>query len=515
MTIFITHTHADGTVLTGSRKGDGVYEIVSQHGFRYGHSVGIYIRGSRDRDAPAIRINAAAEALRAAGHEVVVDLDNTWRPTAEVEADRADRAADRAERLEDRADRAAGRAQTHQAAGDAVFNQIPFGQPMMPDHYSYRADRNRRDRARGQLDKAHQERQYAGHLADRADGVAANQEQRENPRTTLRRIEKLEKEVRDWTRRQAGASGDEYRDRAVREIDRLQEQITYWRGHLDQIGFLPWGREHFQAGDQVNIGGTWHRVVRVNTKTLSVPWRVGAMSGVESTHTDTIPYDEIYGRRRDGQQIDTPGGEPWPVVLAARVARWTGLARGAGLPSTRYDTETRYVRWAQRIVHGLSLDAGEREITTREDSVTTTTQRRDLAAAYLAVFDRLTVGQLVPDIITGLTPWVSSPAWRFPAGQEPQDRRVYPGWPHVNGQQFIGVGDLLAGVWVWGRGGATRTLYRDFIGPVTAVSEPVDRHEAGTWCTVTLTDGTTRELETGQWVAVHPAGTWETPGDPA
>jgi hypothetical protein len=31
--ITISHTHADGTVLTGSRKGDGVYKLAQPHGF--------------------------------------------------------------------------------------------------------------------------------------------------------------------------------------------------------------------------------------------------------------------------------------------------------------------------------------------------------------------------------------------------------------------------------------------------------------------------------------------------
>jgi hypothetical protein len=37
------------------------------------------------------------------------------------------------------------------AAGRAVADMIPLGQPMMPDHYSYRSDVNRRERARNNL----------------------------------------------------------------------------------------------------------------------------------------------------------------------------------------------------------------------------------------------------------------------------------------------------------------------------------------------------------------------------
>ncbi|MGC5412048.1 DUF3560 domain-containing protein, partial [Streptomyces sp. DT225] len=61
-TIKITHNREEGTLLNGSRKGDGVYEIVRTHGFRYSRNVGIYISRSQDREAQHWRINGAAYA---------------------------------------------------------------------------------------------------------------------------------------------------------------------------------------------------------------------------------------------------------------------------------------------------------------------------------------------------------------------------------------------------------------------------------------------------------------------
>lgn len=50
--ITIRHTRAEGTLIEGSEKGDGVYDIVRHRGFRYFPSIGrIGITGSRDQAA--------------------------------------------------------------------------------------------------------------------------------------------------------------------------------------------------------------------------------------------------------------------------------------------------------------------------------------------------------------------------------------------------------------------------------------------------------------------------------
>src|SRR5690606_5960884 len=104
--IVIRHTHATGTLIEGSRKGDGVFEIARQHGFRWFPSIqAIGLPGSRDRLARRDRIYALAEALRAAGHEVQVHIDDTSRPRAQVVADQAARLADRKRALEAKAAR--------------------------------------------------------------------------------------------------------------------------------------------------------------------------------------------------------------------------------------------------------------------------------------------------------------------------------------------------------------------------------------------------------------------------
>ncbi|WP_432983160.1 DUF3560 domain-containing protein [Dactylosporangium sp. CA-233914] len=495
MPITITHTHADGTILTGSRKGDGVWEIVKNHGFRYSRDVGIYIRGSRDQDAQRWRIDAAANALRERGREVIVDIDDTWRPAAEREAARSDRAEERADRLDERAGLAAGRRDARQAAANRTLDGIPLGQPMMPGHHSYKADRNRRERAWNNMDRALQEDRHAGHLAGRAAGVRANDAAKDNPRAIMRRIERLQAEQRQLQRTltdiQDRPGRDSYRERVQRDLDRITEDITHQQAKLAQRAatgeFVAWGPDNLAKGDAVRVGQFgWYRVTRVNRKSVSLD---------SDRWPQRITFDEIFGRRRDGLQWDAPNGEPWPVDLAVKVARWAQHVRRAA--AAGYDAEAQvhamHVRWAQRLVHGLDLtasDAEARAFTPAEDDPRTVADRRRLAAAYLGVLERLEAGERVPDIVASLDVDEHEPEWRMPAG-DPVDRHP----------QHLHEGDIIAGVWDHGPSG--RTLWPYFAGPVGNVSDVEHRRERGDWVTVTLTDTSSREFQTHQWLAVH------------
>ena len=112
--IKITHTHADGTLIEGSRKGDGVWETLKglHDNWRYFRSLGqIGLGQSRDKAAMMHRINRAADALRAAGHEVAASVDETQRRSvAESEADRRERAEDQGRRYSERSERVGAQA---------------------------------------------------------------------------------------------------------------------------------------------------------------------------------------------------------------------------------------------------------------------------------------------------------------------------------------------------------------------------------------------------------------------
>ena len=329
--ITIRHTHEDGTLIEGSSKGDGVYDILRglRGNWRYMPSIRrIGIAQSRDRNADPYKIKRAAEALRNAGHEVSVEVDESQRRSvAEIEADRAQRAEDRAERYEERAGKRSEQASADYARARQMAEAIPFGQPMMPDHHSYRRDVNYRHRMGRTFERAFQGMDEAKELQHRAEAAEASQSHRESVPATLRRIAKLEAERRSWQRAIDGEPGPHTRhdretwaclpaegrhlEQVKAQIEQLDEQLDYWRQHIaaaEAAGAKVWTRADFARGDYVLSRGTWYEVLRVNAKSLTVPWTVNwqvpavtkanAVTAIgPSTSTSTLPYDDIRGRK--------------------------------------------------------------------------------------------------------------------------------------------------------------------------------------------------------------------------
>lgn len=344
---------------------------------------------------------------------------------------------------------------------------------------------------------ANDEDRNAGRLSDRADAVRAHADHKDNPRVVMRRIETLEAELRRWQRElQEAASANpdtdatDYQQRVQRDIDRLTEDIAHQKAKLDQHAahgtFTAWGPDSLAKGDLVRGQFGWYRVTRVNRKSVSLD---------NDQWPTKLSFDKIYGRRRDGLQHDTPHGQPWPVEVADKVARWRLQVHRATNPGYDPDQQrqARHVGYARRLVHGLDLSATDQQVATfwpsggDSDAVGL---RRRLSVAYLAVFDRLEAGEPVPDIVASLTPERGGAGWVMPDG-EPEDRKP----------TALKRGDIVAGLWDTGTNG--RELWPHFQGPVDHVSDPVDR-SGRTWVTVTLTDGTDREMTTHQWLAVHP-----------
>ncbi|MEU4220373.1 DUF3560 domain-containing protein [Actinoplanes sp. NPDC026623] len=527
----ITHTHQDGTRLTGSQKKDGVYEIVRRNGFTWRCRQGIHIRPSRDLDAKTLIINRAARALRDAGHEVTIEIDNTPRPTEIVEAERQERAEDRAKRFAERAGNADA---AGLEAARSITDGIPFGQPILVDHYS--AGRHRRDlsRADNHRGKALELWNKGEHLADRARGAVAHQKHRENPRTTMRRIEKLEADTRRYQRELGGyernfrnGNGDiafvethepaisRRRDDLQRWIADADEQITYWRtqlaAHEESGAFVPWARQHFVKGDQVRHHGfgDWYEVTRVNTKSVSV-------TGSSWGWPRTIAWDKVAGRRRDGMQWDTPNGEPWPVELAGKIARWRSLERD--LAGNDSSTEALFKRGrielARNIALGLDMHASDAEAAACLEGVTDAATDRKVKAAFVDVYDRLAAGETAAEVTASYEPIELAAAWRMP-DREPVRRTAVKSFFIRDRDDIIAVqpGDLIVGF--YDRGYGKDHLMRGFCGPVAAVSEVNDRRESGEFVSITLTGGQERTFKLPLWFAVHPAGTWDKETPPA
>lgn len=331
--ITIRHTRADGTLLEGSRKGDGVWEILkSLHGnWRYFRSIGqIGLGQSRDNFANTHRIGQAAEALRAAGHTVTVEIDDTVsRTMAEQETDRAARAEQRAEGLAGAAVRRDQQATADYNRAHQMADAIPFGQPMMPDHHSYGRDVNYRNKIHNTFGRAFAGMDEAKDLTRRAEAAEANQSHRESIPATLRRIEKLEADARrvqrtidgrmDWVDDGQGGhklalvkpTGSYLARLQVHAAD-LAEKITHWRDHVkaaEASGVKVWGPADFTKGDFVHGRWGWAEVLRVNPKSVTIPWGSNAVHLPVVTRdnvttaiggpgwTDKVTYDDVKGRK--------------------------------------------------------------------------------------------------------------------------------------------------------------------------------------------------------------------------
>lgn len=315
-TITIAHTHADGTILEGSVKHDGVWDIVRHHGFGSSRNIGLYIRQSRDKDAKTWHINSAAKALRAAGWAVVITInEDDRRSFAEVEEERYERAAERAGRFEEYASNAAGRSEARYESAHSRARQIPFGQPILVGHHSQRRAERDAEHIDRNMRASIAEEKKAGYWAGRAESAAHYEAHRKNPGVTLRRIAKLEADLRrvhKWLAGQSagGFTRDITNPRTVAELTRRQEEIeeelAYWRGIIAEAeanGVKVWSKADFKKGDFVRYSGTWYEVLRVNAKSVTIPHihngvgrKVVRKGDGHLDWTWTAPYDGVSGR---------------------------------------------------------------------------------------------------------------------------------------------------------------------------------------------------------------------------
>lgn len=493
----ISHDHENGTTLDGGAKGDGTLEIAQRFRFQWRRFAGVHIPHSRDNFADLVSIGKLAAALREAGHTVAVEIDDVWRPAAEREGARAERAEARTERLGERAGRQFAEADTRRLAARRVADGMPFGEPVKIGHHSERAHRAAFDRIERNDRASYAARDYAQHLANRADGAARNEAAKHNPRAITRRVETLKTDRRAWLRRLAdtdkGTTG--YARTCRLHLERISEDIAYQMAKLGDLAaagaFVAWSAETLKRDDVVNVGGSWRTVARINRKGVSVR---GLYDWHDGDTITPVTWDQIHGRRRDGMQLDTPNGAPWPIADAVRVERWASLV-------SRYETCTSYdntaeerakrahVAFARRIVLGLRPRASAQEVAAYGEPADVAGQRAR-ALATLAIFERLDAGESTPEVRATVTPIADTvPAWTMPAG-EPVD--VLPA--------DLVPGDIVAGV-VDGFS-TMRTLSTSVVGPVQSVPRKEDRRESGDWFHVTI-NGEACELRSHRWLKVH------------
>ena len=320
----ITHTHADGTLIDGTSRGDGSAEILKAQRWRWSRNLGSwYVPQSRDRRAKRAQIAATAAALRTAGFTVEVDIDDTYRPTADVEADKVARQADRVVALDAKADRKAEDAEAAWAADAAATAALPaFGEPVKVGHHSEGRHRRALEKSWNAMGKAVQSERDAAAARGRADAAAMTTDSRYSPVTVARRIERLAAELRGlersrdgytrtlYTNSQTGqkyveehsAASGEYRERLLDEIEHTADELAYWQGvraqQIEAGAVTSYSADVLTKGDQVLYVSKWNEVIRVNKKSVTIHSTFGG------SWTDRVPYTEIRGLRDcDGRTV--------------------------------------------------------------------------------------------------------------------------------------------------------------------------------------------------------------------
>lgn len=319
--IVISHTPAQGVLVDGSTKGDGVFEILKglRDNWRYFRSLG-QIGIGQSRDKPyywvSTKIERAANALRAEGFEVVIESDDEQtRSFAEAEADRYDRAEGRELYHWEKGRKAEDRAAAAYDAEHRIIDGYPMGQPILVGHHSER--RHRRDLARAEAarERGTEEAGKARYHADRERSAAQFKNGRENLGVTLRRIGKLEAERRRIDRKLNGSTrrgyvadrepvnDREYRAGLNARLGMLLDELGYWRAHVEHLeaeGAKVYTSSDFNKGDWVRDQvGEWREVKRVNPKSVTVP-NTWFRDGV----TQTLPYDSVTGKKTAAEMAD-------------------------------------------------------------------------------------------------------------------------------------------------------------------------------------------------------------------
>lgn len=294
----------------GTARGDGSAEILMTQQWRWGRSLGAwFLPRTRDQRPNRARIEQTAQALRAAGFTVQLDIDDRTRPAAAVEADRITRQQQRTTHLQAQADRAAAAAGQAWNAADAAAGKLPpMGEPIKIGHHSEQRHRRAAQRAQAALTAALDAHHQAEEAQHRAETAAHTTGARYNPTTVANRIDTLEADARALQRHLDGYTHTRYRhpvtgqaigdtaapaaggrrEQLTDQLAQINDQLAYWRRvRADQIATgeaTHHSRSTIHPGDLVEVSRRWYRVIRANPKTVSVATNTGRR---------TTPYSQI------------------------------------------------------------------------------------------------------------------------------------------------------------------------------------------------------------------------------
>jgi hypothetical protein len=285
----IRHTLAEGTTLSGSRRGDGTAEQLKPLGWRWGRTLAAwYLPRSRDTRPNTATISATSERLRAVGHSVTTELDTTPRDPGEIAEDKRQRSLSRAWRLEARAARQARRAEELHARADQLTARFAGGQPILTGHHSEACARADLDRSNTLTRRALAEDARAQGTTRAAVAARSRAEHQDSPGVVACRLDRLAAQQRQLRARlaqrgpylSAAPLDPGYRAQLEEQLGQVTRQLEHWQSvHAEQLrtgAAEAVGPDTVSVGDQVKISGTWRQVTRVNAKSVTVATETGS-----------------------------------------------------------------------------------------------------------------------------------------------------------------------------------------------------------------------------------------------
>lgn len=338
----LSHTHADGTQLHGTARGDGSAEVLrTRPGGSYWkwsrHLGAWFILRSRDHLPNHHRIEATAQALRAAGFEVTTEVDDASRPTSDVVAEQRARAADRAEALDEKVGRRVGEAEAHHAGARRIYNGYPMGQPILIGHHSEGRHRRDLERAHRHDEKSWEAAAQARYAAQRAEAARRAASGREARSTVENRVKKLRADIaRDlrslhgywnrWGQTQTWVWDEglgrhvlqpvpvepdsTYGQELITRIVENTDQRLYWAAVLEQMP-APAKPAKPAKGDTVEVDAAWLPVVRSSKHDVTVAWP----SDEDPKRTRRVPWGRISAwTRSNGAVSAVPPRHDTPVL---------------------------------------------------------------------------------------------------------------------------------------------------------------------------------------------------------
>lgn len=304
----------DEVTVTGTERGNATHRAILPRPWVWSRRAGGYVLPRSltpmTRDLRVGQVRAACEA-----HGVALDVDDTGARMSEAQRREARDA--RLEIAADRHERAAEAAEAESDARYAAYRQIadhiPLGQPILVGHHSERGHRADIRRMDNHIAKMGEAMRVAEVRAARAENLRRHLERGDSAVTIGNRIKRDEAEIRRLSRMldrhylsvRAHAVGrmiDDYRFRELGSVDldryraeraRLAEAVRLDRAAIAAMAesgaVKVYSRETIAKGDAIRVGGTWYRVARVNTKSVSVATGYG--------WNDTVDYHKIRDHR--------------------------------------------------------------------------------------------------------------------------------------------------------------------------------------------------------------------------